>query len=158
MDSKILLISEGSTFMVDAIVKNLTEGGFTVIKCAPEMKDIKAHEDDADILANEVTLYIAKQRDLLRHTYAIQFYNELLSDVRQYQEKIVLLKTNVSSVSRKQVKEISAIQYNAAVSSKFQLYLPQEPQEYLQYLLPEDRRQLRTLPESGYPQLQPALP
>ena len=50
MDSKILLISEGSTFMVDAIVKNLTEGGFQVIKSAPSMKDIKANEDSADIL------------------------------------------------------------------------------------------------------------
>jgi len=80
-------------------------------------------QDDADMLANEVSLYIAKQRDLLRHTYAIQFYTELLSDVRQYHDKIVLLKTNVSSVSRKQVKEISAIQRNAAVCSNFQLYL-----------------------------------
>ena len=80
-------------------------------------------QDDADMLATEVSLYIAKQRDLLRHTYAIQFYNELMSDVSQYHDKIVLLKTNVSSVSRKQVKEISAIQHNAAVTSKFQLYL-----------------------------------
>ena len=80
-------------------------------------------QDYADILAIEVTQYIAKQRDLLRHTYAIQFYNELLSDVRQYHDKVVLLKTNVSSVSRKQVKEISAIQRSAAVCSKFQLYL-----------------------------------
>ena len=80
-------------------------------------------QDDADMLANEVSLYIAKQRDLLRHTYAIQFYTELLSDVRQYHDKIVLLKTNVSSVSRKQVKEISAIQRSAAVCSNFQLYL-----------------------------------
>ena len=80
-------------------------------------------QDDADMLANEVTQYIAKLRDLLRHTYAIQFYNELLSDVRQYHDKVVLLKTNVSSVSRKQVKEISAIQRSAAVNSNFQLYL-----------------------------------
>ena len=80
-------------------------------------------QDDADILANEVSMFIAKQRDLLRHTYAIQFYNELLSDVKQYHEKVVLLKTNVASVSRKQVKEISAIQHNAATCSQFQLYL-----------------------------------
>lgn len=80
-------------------------------------------QDDADMLANEVSLHIAKQRDLLRHTYAIQFYNELLSDVRLYHEKVVLLKTNVSSVSRKQVKEISAIQHSAEACSKFQLYL-----------------------------------
>lgn len=80
-------------------------------------------QDDADILANEVSLYIVKQRDLLRHTYAIQFYNELLSDVRQYHEKVVLLKTNLSSVSRKQVKEITDIQHGAAVCSRFQLYL-----------------------------------
>lgn len=80
-------------------------------------------QDDADMLANEVSLNITKQRDLLRHTYAIQFYNELLSDVKQYHDKIVLLKTNMSTVSRKQVKEISAIQRSAAICSKFQLYL-----------------------------------
>ena len=83
----------------------------------------KWSQDDADILANEVSMFIAKQRDLLRHTYAIQFYKELLSDVKQYHEKVVLLKTNVASVSRKQVKEISAIQHNAATCSQFQLYL-----------------------------------
>lgn len=80
-------------------------------------------QDDADILANEVTLYIAKQRDLLRHTYAINFYNELLSDVKEYHDKILLLKANISSVSRKQVKEISAIQRDAAANSNFQLYM-----------------------------------
>ena len=80
-------------------------------------------QDDADMLANEVTLFISKKRDLLRHTYAIQFYNDLMSDIKKYQDKILLLKTNVSSVSRKQVKEILDIQHNAAASSKFQLYL-----------------------------------
>lgn len=49
MGTKILLISEGSTFMVDAIVKNLNEGGFEVIKCAPVIKELKEHEDDAEI-------------------------------------------------------------------------------------------------------------
>ena len=50
MAAKILLMSEGSTFMVDAIVKNLKENDFEVIKCAPIIKDIKSHEDDADII------------------------------------------------------------------------------------------------------------
>ncbi len=50
MGTKLLLISEGSTFMVDAIVKNLKEAGFEVVQCNPIIKDIKEHEDDADIL------------------------------------------------------------------------------------------------------------
>ena len=103
-------------------------------------------QDDADVLANEVSLYIAKQRDSLRHTYAIQFYNDLLIDVRRYKDKIVLLKTNVASVSRKQVKEISSIQRSAAVCSKFQLYLHlDDVNGYKRLRVEESSSQLRSM-------------
>ena len=49
MNKKLLLISRGSTFMVDAISKNLKDAGFEVSGCGPDMKDFKLHEDDADI-------------------------------------------------------------------------------------------------------------
>ena len=50
MSAKILLISEGSTFMVDAIIKNLKDNDFEVVNCGPIIKELKQHEDEADIV------------------------------------------------------------------------------------------------------------
>lgn len=49
MNKKILLISKGSTFMVDAISTNLKAAGFMVNMCGPVVKELKEHSDDADI-------------------------------------------------------------------------------------------------------------
>ena len=49
MNKNILLISQGSTFMVDAISTNLKEADFNVSLCGPNIKDLKEHTDDADI-------------------------------------------------------------------------------------------------------------
>lgn len=80
-------------------------------------------QDEADILAQEVDAHIADQRDLLRHTYAIQFYGELTIVVNELLQKVILLKTNIESVSRKQVKEITAIRRKASAVSQFQVFL-----------------------------------
>ena len=50
MEKKLLLISRGSTFMVDAISSNLREAGFTVKKCEPAMKEIAENTKDSDII------------------------------------------------------------------------------------------------------------
>ena len=50
MEKKLLLISRGSTFMVDAISSNLREAGFTVKKCEPAMKEIAENTKDIDII------------------------------------------------------------------------------------------------------------
>lgn len=50
MEKKLLLISRGSTFMVDAISSNLREAGFTVKKCEPAMKEIADSTKDIDII------------------------------------------------------------------------------------------------------------
>ena len=50
MEKKLLLISRGSTFMVDAISSNLREAGFTVKKCEPAMKEIAESTKDIDII------------------------------------------------------------------------------------------------------------
>ena len=49
MNKDILLISQGSTFMVDAISTNLKEAGFKVTKCGPVIKELKEHTNDANI-------------------------------------------------------------------------------------------------------------
>ncbi len=49
MDNNVLIISQGSTFMVDAIAKNLKEAGFNAIITTPDIKDFSSHEDDAEV-------------------------------------------------------------------------------------------------------------
>lgn len=49
--------------MVDAITKNLAEGDLEVINCPPTIKDIKAHEDDTDIILIYLGSYIEKRAE-----------------------------------------------------------------------------------------------
>lgn len=58
MGGKLLLISEGATFMVDAIVKNLKDAGLEVIKCEPTIQAIKAQKENADIILIYLGNYI----------------------------------------------------------------------------------------------------
>ena len=93
MATKILLVSEGSTFMVDAIAKNLTEGGFDVIKCEPIIKELKAYENDADIVLIYLGAYIENR-------YEDMVY---LKDVCIEKEKIINVigdKMEVSELKR----------------------------------------------------------
>ena len=50
MEKKLLLISRGSTFMVDAISSNLRDAGFTVRRCEPAIKEIAENTKDIDII------------------------------------------------------------------------------------------------------------
>lgn len=50
MDKKLLLISRGSTFMVDAISSNLKNAGFSIYKCEPVIKEIEANTKDIGII------------------------------------------------------------------------------------------------------------
>ena len=50
MNKNILMISEGNTFMVSAIEKNLAASGYNPIHIAPQMSDINEHRADADLI------------------------------------------------------------------------------------------------------------
>lgn len=50
MNKNVLLISQGSTFMVDAITKNLKEAGFNVSGSGPVIDDIKGLIESADFI------------------------------------------------------------------------------------------------------------
>ena len=50
MEKKLLLISRGSTFMVDAISSNLRDAGFTVRRCEPAIKEIAENTKVIDII------------------------------------------------------------------------------------------------------------
>ncbi len=50
MASKILLISRGSGFMVDALRSNLEKAGFEAVMAEPEVPDIEAGKEDIDLI------------------------------------------------------------------------------------------------------------
>ncbi len=63
MSKKLLIISNGSTFMVEAIEKNLKAAGFDVIKCEPKIKDLKEKLDDVEIVLVYLGDYVDEARD-----------------------------------------------------------------------------------------------
>lgn len=65
MEKSILLISQGSTFMVDAIIKNLNEAGFEVKKSLPSTSELKEHANDADIYLMYLGDYIEESADAI---------------------------------------------------------------------------------------------
>lgn len=80
-------------------------------------------KDAAEALQGKITEYIAQKRDLLRHTWAIQFFTDLESFVNSLSQKINVLKSNVETAERKQRRDINEIQNLAKSDSKFQIYL-----------------------------------
>lgn len=80
-------------------------------------------KDAAEALQSKITEYIAQKRDLLRHNWAIQFFTDLDSYVKELSQKISVLKSNVESAERRQRRDINAIQQLAKSDSKFQIYL-----------------------------------
>ena len=85
MNKNILLISQGSTFMVDAISKNLKEVGFTIINCTPTVKDLKQHESDADIFLFYLGSFLDEIKDALVYLKDICIEKEkILNVVEEY--------------------------------------------------------------------------
>lgn len=65
MEKNILFISQGSTFMVEAITKNLVEAGFKIIPCSPSTSDLKVHIDDSDIFLFYLGNYLDEIKEAL---------------------------------------------------------------------------------------------
>lgn len=65
MNKNVLLISQGSTFMVDAICKNLTTAGFDVLRSGPVIKELKGLVEDADIIIFYLGDYILEVTEAL---------------------------------------------------------------------------------------------
>lgn len=80
-------------------------------------------KDAAEVLQSKIAEYIAQKRDLLRHNWAIQFYTDLESYVRELSQKVSVLKSNIEAVERRQRREINSIQQRAKSDSNFQIYL-----------------------------------
>jgi len=65
MDNKILLISSGSTFMVDALSKNLTDGGINIVHCEPRINDLEKYKSGPDIFLFYLGAYVEDIKDVL---------------------------------------------------------------------------------------------
>ena len=65
MDNKILLISSGSTFMVDALSKNLTDGGINIVQCEPRINDLEKYKSGPDIFLFYLGTYVEDIKDVL---------------------------------------------------------------------------------------------
>ncbi|WP_026651755.1 response regulator [Butyrivibrio proteoclasticus] len=59
MNTKLLLINQGSTFMVDAIENNLKEAHFEVYKSALNVKELSKYVDDCEVFLIYLGDYIA---------------------------------------------------------------------------------------------------
>lgn len=88
MDNKILLISSGSTFMVDAISKNLTEAGLQVIKTQPKVNELDKYRKEPNVFLFYLGQYIDEITDALIYLRDICLENDkilcMIGDVSEY--------------------------------------------------------------------------
>lgn len=92
-------------------------------------------KDEAEVLQGKIAEHIAQKRDLLRHKWAIQFYSDFESYVKQHLQRINIFKTNLETLERRQLRDILAIQQLAQTSSTFQVYLHTD--DVLNFELPD---------------------
>ena len=71
MNKKILLISEGNTFMVNAIEKNLIESGYEPVHVLPRMADLNDHRQEAEL----IMFYLGNLDD--EYTNALVFLKDI---------------------------------------------------------------------------------
>ena len=65
MATRILLISSGSGFMVDALKSNLKKTGFLIVQSEPEVQSIEAAKDETDLILVFAGEYVYNSADAL---------------------------------------------------------------------------------------------
>ena len=89
MDNRILLISSGSTFMIDAISKNLSEAGIEVIKVEPRINDLEEYRKEPNLLLFYLGSYVEDIPDVLVYIRDICLENDkilcLIGDEAEYE-------------------------------------------------------------------------
>ena len=88
MDNNILLISSGSTFMVDALSKNLSDAGITAIKCEPKIDELEKYKKEPNIILFYLGSYVEDIRDVLVFLKDMCIENEkilcMIGDISEY--------------------------------------------------------------------------
>ncbi len=89
MDNNILLISSGSTFMVDAISKNLTEAGLVVQKTSPKVNELEKYRKEPNVFLFYLGSYVDEITDALVFLRDICLENDkilcMIGDVTEYE-------------------------------------------------------------------------
>ena len=65
MDKQLLLISQGSTFMVDALSSGLKDAGINVIKCAPRVNELEQYKENPSVFLFYLGNYLEDISDAL---------------------------------------------------------------------------------------------
>lgn len=89
MDNKILLISSGSTFMVDAICKNLREAGLDVIKTEPVINELEKYRKEPNVILFYLGAYVDEVSNALVYIRDICLENDkilcMIGDAPEYE-------------------------------------------------------------------------
>ncbi|MBQ3797823.1 MAG: response regulator [Butyrivibrio sp.] len=96
MDKKLLLISRGSTFMVDAISSNLKNAGFSIYKCEPVIKEIEANTKDIGIILFYLGDYLDDVKEDIVYLKDICTENEISLSVIGDDAEINALRQTIS--------------------------------------------------------------
>jgi CheY-like chemotaxis protein len=65
MEKKILLISSGSTFMVDALCNGLRDAGITAVKASPKISELENYKDEPAVILFYLGSYLDDISDVL---------------------------------------------------------------------------------------------
>ncbi len=84
MNKKILFISEGMSFMVNAVEKNLLDSGYEVIRVSPKMSELASHKDETALMIFYLGSFVSEITDTLVY----------LKDVCMEEEKLLILLGN----------------------------------------------------------------
>jgi len=93
MKKKLLLIHKGKSFMLNTIVKNLTDGGYEVMETEPTMEDITANKRETELFL----MYLGEYVDDIASTLVY------LKDICTEEDKLLVLvgtTTEIESVNR----------------------------------------------------------
>ena len=65
MDNSLLLISSGSTFMVDALSNGLKDAGINVIKCEPKISELEKYKENPSVILFYLGSFLEDISDVL---------------------------------------------------------------------------------------------
>lgn len=64
-EKKILFINSGTSFMVNAVRKNLKAAGFTMIEISSTLSELEEHEDETDLYVFFLDGFVSEKSDIL---------------------------------------------------------------------------------------------
>ena len=105
MNTKILFISEGMSFMVNAIEKNLQDAGYELVHIRPTVADLTEHKDEAELFIFYLGKFVSDIPEVLVY----------LKDVCLEDEKLLILLGNPA-----ELQSVEEHVPTAVVSARFE--------------------------------------